>query len=119
MADPLIPGAVLSIEMSPGRIERPMAIRIVDYIVKVRKPLLPSEFPEDVHIPIRKPIRCKNVMVRDDDNLLWIPDLGILAELSFENTYTARSANIVSQKNIRVCPNIISCINPASAARPG
>src|SRR6516225_2936334 len=119
MADPLIPGAILSIEMPPGRIERPMAIRIVNDIVKVGKPLLPSEFPEYVHIPIRKPVRCKNIMVRDNYDLIWIPNLGILAKLSFENTYTARSANIVSQKNIRVCPNIISCVNPVAAARPG
>src|SRR6516165_1680729 len=105
--------------MPPGRIERPMPIRIVNYIVKVGKPLFPSEFPEYVHIPIRKPIRCKNVMVRDNYDLIWIPDLGILTELSFENTYTARSANVVSQKNIRVRPNIISCVNPVSAARSG
>src|SRR5262249_31750077 len=50
----------------------------------------------------------EDVVVRNDDDLLAVPHLGILAEFLFEDSERARPADIVRHENIDVDPHIFA-----------
>ena len=47
-------------------------------------------------------------MVRDDDNLFWIPYLGASTKFLFKNAKCARAANVVCKQLVNVGPNVCS-----------
>ncbi len=58
-------------------------------------------------------------MVRNDDHLVAVPDLGVFAELALEHPDGARPAHIVRHQDIGLDPNIVSGLNPGFARRAG
>ena len=72
--------------MSLARVEMPVAVRVVNHIVKIRDVLLLHEIAEDIHIAVRLRVGGEDVMVGDDDDLVFVPDLRGLAELALEDT---------------------------------
>ena len=47
-------------------------------------------------------------MVGDDDDLVFVPDLGGLAELAFEDADGARAANVVRHKHVGAHPDVVA-----------
>jgi hypothetical protein len=95
-----------------------MPVRIINHIVKIRQPLLLHEIPQNVHVAVRLRIRRKNVVVRDDDDLLFVPDLRRLAELALEHADRPRPADIVGHQHIRVHPDVIAGFHARLSRRP-
>ena len=58
-------------------------------------------------------------MVRDDDDLLSIPNLRGLAEFPLENANGARAANVVRHQNVDIHPNVIAGLHMRFAAGAG
>ena len=86
----------------------PVAVRVVNHIVKIRQPLLLHEIAEDVHVAIRFGIGGENVMVGDDDDFIFVPDFGVLAELAFEHADGSRPANVVRHEHVGVDPDVVA-----------
>ena len=67
--------------------------------------LLPG-IPQDVHITVRPGIRGKNVMIRNDDDLFWVPNLGAFPKLFLKYAKGARPTDIMRQQFINVGPDV-------------
>ena len=100
-------------------VEYPMAVRVVDHVVEIGDPLLFDEIAQDIHVAVGLGVRGENVMVRDDDHLVAVPDLGVLAEFALENADGARAADVVRHQHIGVDPNIISGLHAGLAGGAG
>jgi hypothetical protein len=98
----------LPLEMPLGRVEMPMAVRVVNHIVEIRQALLLHEIAEDVHVTVRFGIGGENVMVGDDDDLVFVPDLGVLAELTFEHADGPGTAHVVRHEHVGVHPDVVT-----------
>jgi len=116
MANPRVIGTILPLERTLLCVENPVAIWIVDHIIKITDLLLANKIPQNIDIAIGLRIRRENLMVRYDHNLLAIPDLRRLAELALENADGPRATNIVGHKDIRLHPDIVTSLHLAFAA---
>src|SRR5262249_1810132 len=105
MANAGIMRTILAFEHSPGGIEMPMTVWIVDHVVEISDPLLFYEVAQNIDVPVRFGVRGENVMVGNDDDLMAIPDLGVLAEFALKDTDSARSANIMGHENVGLDPD--------------
>ncbi len=95
----------------------PVAVRVVNHVVEIRDVLLLHEIAEDVHVAVGLGIGGENVMVGDDDDLVLVPDLGVLAEFAFEHADGARPADIVRHEHVRVHPDIVAGLHGGFAGR--
>src|SRR5580765_2640333 len=84
-------------------------------VVEVRQLLLSHELPQNIDIAVGHLVRGKDVVIRDDYDLAPVPDLGVLAEMLLENAKCARTAYIVSHKNIGIDPDIVTRLNVFTA----
>ena len=50
----------------------------------------------------------KNVVVGDDDDAVFVPDFGVLAEFAFEHANGPRPADVVRHEDVGVDPNVIA-----------
>ena len=50
----------------------------------------------------------EDVVVGDDDDLVFVPDLGVLAELFVEDADGARAADVVGHEDIDIDPDIFA-----------
>ena len=66
-------------------------------------------------VAIREPVRSEDVMIRNDYDLLRIPDLRPLTKFTLENADASRTTNVVGQKNVGIDPNIFSSCDLTSA----
>ncbi len=119
VADAGVMGAVLALELALGGVEFPMAVGIVDHVVKIRDVLLLDEVAEDIDVAIRHRIRGENVVVRDDDHFLPVPNLRVLAEFALEDADGARPANVVGHEHIHIHPDVIAGLDVGFAAGAG
>ena len=97
----------------------PVAVRVVNHVVKIRQPLLLHEIAEDVHVAVRLRVRGEDVMVGDDDDPVFVPDLGVLAELAFEDADGARPANVVRHEHVGVHPDVVTGLHARLAGGAG
>ena len=58
-------------------------------------------------------------MVGDDDDLLAIPDLGVLAEVLLEDADGARPADVVRHEDIDIHPDIVAGPDGIAAGMAG
>ena len=119
VADPGEPPAVLALELSARGVELPVALGVVDHVVEVGQPLLAHEVAQDVHVAVGQAVGGENVVVGDDDDLFAVPDLGVAAEFAVEHADGPRAADIVSQENIGVDPDIVPGRDPGAPAGTG
>ena len=110
---------VLPFEVAFARVEMPMAVRVINHVVKVGDVLLLHEVTQNVHVAVRLGIGGENVVVGDDDNLVFVPDLGVLAKLAFEHADGARPANVVRHEHVGVHPDVVARLHMRLAGRPG
>jgi hypothetical protein len=103
--------------MALARVEMPVAVRVVNHVVKIRDVLLLHEIAEDVHVAVGLRIGGENVMVGDDDDLVFVPDLRRLAELAFEHADRARPANVVRHEHVGVDPDVVAGLHARLAGR--
>ncbi len=61
----------------------------------------------------------EDVVIRNDDELIAIPDLGILTEVLLEDADGARPADIVRHENVHVDPDVVAGHNPIAAGVAG
>ena len=97
-----------------------MAVRVVNHVVKIRAALLLHEITEDVHVAVGLRVGGENVMVGDDDDFVFVPDLRGLAEFAFEHADGARPANVVRHEHVGVHPDVVTGLHavlPAARAR--
>ena len=59
----------------------------------------------------------EDVVVGDDDDLLGVPDLGVLAELLLEDADGARAADVVRHQHVDVDPDVLARLDAASCRR--
>ena len=64
-------------------------------VIEVLDVLLHTEVPEDINIAVGPLVAGEDVVVRDDDDLLAVPDLGVLPELLLEDADGAGAADVV------------------------
>ena len=96
-----------------------MAVRIVNHIVKIRDALFADEIAEDVHVAVRERVGGENVVVGDDDDFVFVPDFGGLAELAFEHADGARPANIVRHEHVGADPDVVTGLHTRFAGGAG
>ena len=119
VADARVMRAVLPLQMALARVEMPVAVRVVNHVVEIRDVLLLHEIAQDVHVAVGLGIGGENVVVGDDDDPGFVPDLGVLAELAFEHADGARPANVVRHEHVRVHPDVVAGLHARLAGRPG
>ena len=119
VADAREAAAVLALQLPPARVEMPRAVGVVDHVVKIGQPLLPHELAQDIDVAVREAVRRENVMVRDDDDFLAVPDLGGAPELAVKHADGPRPANIVREENVRVDPKVVAGNDLRAAAGAG
>ncbi len=76
-------------------------------VVEVLKVLLSGELPEHIDIAVGHLVGSEYVMIGNDDDLVSVPHLGILAEVLFEDANGPRPAHVVGHQDIGIDPNII------------
>src|SRR5882762_1673248 len=103
--------AVLPFELPLTRVEMPVAVRVVDDVVKIRQTLFAYEIAQDVHVPVGFRVGGENVVVRDDDNFVAIPDLCVLAEFTFEHTDGAGAADVMGHEDVDIDPDVVAGLN--------
>ena len=111
--------AVLALELAARRVERPLPLRIVDHVVKVREFLLAHEFAQEVHVAVGQTIGREDVVIGDDDHFLAVPYLGVAPELPVELPDGARPTHVVGEQDIGVDPEVVAGLNPGLPAGPG
>ena len=107
--------SVLFLELAFRRVERPVTLGIVDHVVKVRDTLLAHEVAQDIDIAVRLRVGGKNVVVRNDHDLVPVPDLCVLAKFTLEHADGARPADIVRHQNVGVHPDVVAGLHPGFA----
>ena len=58
-------------------------------------------------------------MVGDDDDLVAVPDLGVLAEVLLEDADGARAADVVRHEDVDVDPDVVAGPNAVAAGMAG
>ncbi len=119
VADAGVMRAKLPVLLSPGRIEFPMPVRVIDHIVKIGDVLLLDEVAQDIDVAVGHRVRGKNVMVRDDDDLVAVPNLRVLAELPLENADGARPADVVGHEHVHFDPHVVARLDAGLPAGAG
>ena len=61
----------------------------------------------------------ENVVVGNDDDFIFVPDFGVLAELAFEYADGSRPADVVRHEHVGVDPDIIAGLDFGLARRRG
>ena len=88
-----------------------MPVGVVNDVVEIGQVPALWRIPQDIHIPVREPVGGEYIVIRNDDYLRRVPDLGVLTKFPLENPDAAGTANIVVSKDICVYPNIISSLS--------
>ena len=96
-----------------------MAVRVVDDVVEIGDALLLHEVAQDIHVAVRLGVGGEDVVVGNDDDLVAVPDLGVLAELAFEHADGARAANVVRHEHVGVHPDVVARLHAGFAGRAG
>ena len=96
-----------------------MAVLVVNHVVEIRDALFADKIAEDVHVAVRERVGGENVMVGDDDDFVFVPDFGGLAELAFENADGARPANVVRHEHVGIHPDVVTGLHARFAGGPG
>ena len=58
-------------------------------------------------------------MVGDDDDLVAVPDLGVLAEVLLEDADGARPADVVRHENVDIDPDVVAGLDAVAAGVAG
>lgn len=87
-------------------------------VVKVLDLLLGAEVPEDIDIPVGPLVAGEDVVVGDDDDLLAVPDLGVLPELLLEDPDGAGPADVVRHEHVDVHPDVLAGLEAGALRRP-
>jgi len=58
-------------------------------------------------------------VVGDDDDFVFVPDLGGLAELAFEDADGARPANVMRHEHIGIHPDVVAGLHARLAGGAG
>ena len=110
---------VLPLELALRRVKYPVAIRVVDYVVKIFDLLLLHELAQDIDVAVRLRIGGENVVVGNDDDFVPVPHLGVLAELAPEHANRPRPAHIVCHQDVGFHPNVVARLDLSFACRTG
>ena len=119
VADAGVARTVLLLQLAAGGVENPMALGVVDDVVKIRQALLLHEGAQDIDVAVGEGISGEDVMVRDDDDFVFIPDPGGLAEFALEDANGSRSADVVGEEDVGLNPHIFARLDMALAAGAG
>ena len=87
-------------------------------VIEVLDVLLHTEVPEDIDIAVGALVAGEDVVVRDDDDLLAVPDLGVLPELLLEDADGARPADVVRHEHVDVHPHVLPGLQRRALRRP-
>ncbi len=85
-----------------------MAVRVIDHVVEIGQALLLHEGAQDVDVAVGERVGGEDVVVGDDDDLVLVPDLGVLAEFALEDADRSRPAHIVGQEDIGIHPHVLA-----------
>ena len=111
------PYCCLSWPREASKIQWPLGI--VDDVVEVGQSLLLDEGAEDVDVAIGEGVGGEDVVVGNDDDLVLVPDLGLLAEFALEDADGARAADVVSEEHVGINPDVFAGFNVGLAAGAG
>ena len=75
-------------------------------VVKVRQLLLGRKLPQDIDVAVGHQVLGEDVVIGDDDDLVCIPDPGILAKVLLEDADSRWSTDIMGHENVGIDPNI-------------
>ena len=89
------------------------------HVVKVLQPLFFGERAQHVDVAVRHRIGRENVVIRDDDEFVGVPDFRVLAELLLENSDGARPAHVVRHQDIHIHPNVFAGPDGVALGGPG
>ena len=92
-------------------------VRVVNHVVEIGDALLLHELAQDVHVAVRLGVRGEDVVVGDDDDLVAVPDLRVLAELALEHADGARPADVVGHQDVGLHPDVVAGLHPGFAGR--
>lgn len=87
-------------------------------IIEVLDVLLQTEVPEDIDVAVGALVAGEDVVVGDDDDLLAVPDLGILPELLLEDADGAGPADVVRHEHVDVHPHVLPGLQRRALRRP-
>ncbi len=118
MADPRVIRSVLPLQHSFAGVEDPVSIRVVDHVIKIGQSLFLHEIAQNIDVAVRLRIRCENVVIGNNDDLIAVPDPGILAEFPFKHTDRARSAHVVRHQDVGLHPDVVPRLDPGFASGP-
>jgi hypothetical protein len=96
-----------------------MAVGIVDDIVKILDALRFHKLTQNVDVAIRSGISRENVVVGNNDDLMPVPDSGVLAEFAFEYTDGSRTAHVVRHEHIGLHPDVVPGLDSGLTGRAG
>ena len=108
---------VLLLELPTRGVKLPVPVRVINHVVKIGKPLFTSKITEDIHVAVRKRVRRKDVMIRNDHEFLWIPNLRCRTKFPLKDPDRSRSTDIVRHQNVHIYPHIIARTNVCLTAR--
>src|SRR6185436_3680258 len=80
---------------------------IIDHIIEIGNVLFLHELAQNIDVAIGFGVGGKDVVVRNDDDSIAIPNLGGFAKFPLKNTYGARPADVMGHQYIRLDPNVV------------
>src|SRR5262249_6596174 len=66
------------------------------------------ELPQRIDVAVGHFVFGEDVVIGNDDDFAFVPDLGVLAEVLFEDTDGAGAAYIVGHEDIRIDPDVVA-----------
>ena len=88
-------------------------------VVVVRQVLLGHELPQHVDVAVGHLVFGEDVVIGDDDDLLAVPDLGVLAEVLLEDADGARAADVVRHEDVGIDPDVVARQTRFAPGMPG
>jgi hypothetical protein len=118
MADAGVSGAVLALQHALGGIKFPGGVAVV-HVVEIGQILFAGELAQNIHVAVGERIGGENIMIRDDDQLMAVPHLGLRSKLAFKNADGAGTAHIMRHQDVGLHPDILPGLQGFFSRRAG
>src|SRR5439155_26149715 len=88
-------------------------------VVVVLDVLLGDELPQHIDVAVGHLVGREDVVVRYNDDLFPVPDLGARPEMLLENADGAGAADVVGHQDVHVDPNIVARLHAIAVGSSG
>ena len=109
--------------LSKGNVTHAFVIRVsfkiakIGNVVEIFNILLFGKITQNINVTICSCVFRKNIVVRNQDNFFFVPNLRVTTKFFFKDANRARSTNIMGHQQVGIHPNIFARANVALARR--